>query len=284
MGAARNRGKLSDVARDLVLHLRELPPATVLYTDVDGTLLGPNGSLLSAPDGRPSARAALALVAARAAGVTVMPVSGRRQGLLAGDARLLGLRDYIAEAGTVVCRDGKVSFSWGEAPADLAGTPREAVRASGALAALLDAFPDDLRIYHPWDEGRVGEFLLHGLVDVAVADRLLAAAGAPWARLVDNGAAAGWPGRTVRAYHLLPRGTGKATAVAEDLAARRLPPTRAVAVGDSLEDATMAEVTATYVQVANGHAEVGGNTFQVPGTMGDGFADTVDAILAAHPR
>jgi len=269
---------------DLVRHLRDLPPVQLLYTDFDGTLLGPHGSLLLGPDERPSVRAAAALVAAREAGITVVPVSGRRHALLAGDARLLGLRDYVAEAGTVVCRSGEVSYVWGEAPSDLAGTPREAVRDSGALAALLGAFPDDLRLYHPWDEGRVGEYLLHGLVDVDVADRVLAGAGAPWARLVDNGAAHGWPGRTVRAYHLLPRGTGKAAAVAADLEARGLTADVALAVGDSLEDATMAAVVATYVQVANGHAELGGNALHVPGAMGDGFADAVAAALAAAAR
>ncbi|MBA2529358.1 MAG: HAD hydrolase family protein, partial [Euzebyales bacterium] len=73
-------------------HLRALPPARVVYTDLDGTLLGPGGSLLTGPDGRPSARAATALVRAAEAGLTVVPVSGRRRQQLVNDARLLGLR------------------------------------------------------------------------------------------------------------------------------------------------------------------------------------------------
>jgi hypothetical protein len=36
------------------------------------------------------------------------------------------------------------------------------------------------------------------------------------------------------------------------------------------------------VQVANGHGELSGNAFAVPGAMGDGFADAVAAILAAR--
>jgi hydroxymethylpyrimidine pyrophosphatase-like HAD family hydrolase len=91
----------------LVAHLRRLPPVAVLYTDFDGTLLGPGGSLLSAPDGSPSLRAARALVEAREAGITVVPVSGRRYLTLGGDARLLGLSDLIAEAGTVVPRGSR---------------------------------------------------------------------------------------------------------------------------------------------------------------------------------
>jgi len=268
----------------LLDHLRALPPVQVLYTDLDGTLLGPGGSLLTAPDGNPSLRTAAALVAAREAGVTVVPVSGRRHLTLAADARLMGLRDAIAEAGTVVIRDGEVSLVWGEAPTVEGETPREVLARSGALDALLSAFPDDLRVFLPWDEGRIGEFLLHGRVDVASANRVVAEAAAPWACLVDNGrASSAWDGREARAYHLLPRGTGKARAVAADLAARGVSPERAMAVGDSLEDLTMAAVVGSYVQVANGHGEVAGNAFTVPDAMGHGFADAVDALLTV-PR
>lgn len=267
---------------ELLAHLRARPPVAVVYTDFDGTLLGPRGALLTGPDGAPSVRAAAALVDARAAGITVVPVSGRREALLAGDARLLGLADYVAEAGTVVVRAGTRTLNWGEAPRDLAETPREAIRAAGALDAVLTAFADDLRLYHPWDDGRVGEFLLHGRVDLAQADAVIAAAGAPWARLVDNGATGGWRGRVVRAYHLLPRDTGKASAVAVDLRARGLSPDEALACGDSVEDQTMAAAVGTYVEVANGHGVPGGNAFRVNGAMGHGFADAIAAVLHAR--
>lgn len=267
---------------ELLAHLRARPPVAAVYTDFDGTLLGPRGSILTGPDGTPSLRAAAALVDARAAGITVVPVSGRREGLLAGDARLLGLADFVAEAGTVVVRGGTRTLNWGEAPQGLAETPREAIRAAGALDALLRTFADDLRLFHPWDDGRVGEFLLHGRVDVARADAVIAEAGAPWARLVDNGATGGWRGRVVRAYHLLPRGTGKASAVAVDLRARGLRPDRALACGDSVEDQTMAEAVGTYVEVANGHGVPGANTFRVAGAMGHGFADAVAAALSTR--
>lgn len=268
---------------ELVAHLRRLPAVRMIYTDFDGTLLGPDGSVLTAPDGTPSPRAAIALTDARAAGITVVPVSGRRSWTLAVDARMLGLADFIAEAGTVVTRAGEVSYVWGEAPPELGATPREALERAGAPGAVLGAFAGELRVFSPWDAGRVGEFLLHGRADVARADAVLAAAGVPWACLVDNGAAGGWPGRQVRAYHLLPRGTGKARAVRADLAARGLAPEQALAVGDSLEDLTMAADVGTYVQVANGHGVLGGNAFAVPGAMGAGFADAVDAALAAYP-
>lgn len=267
---------------ELVAHLRSLPPVELLYTDLDGTLVGAGGSLLSTAAGTPTARAAQALVAARQAGVTVVPVSGRRHAQLAWDCQLLGLADFVAETGTVICRGGEVRLWWGDAPQDLPGTPRDALRDTGALEALLDAFAGDLRVYEPYDEGRVGEYLLIGQVDVRAANDVLVESGAPWATLLDNGASTGWPGRVARAYHLLPRGTGKARAVAEDLRLRGLESEVAMACGDSMEDWTMAACVGTYVQVSNGHGALGGNAFGVSGAMTEGFADAVDALLTAR--
>jgi hypothetical protein len=253
----------------------------VLYTDLDGTLLAPHGSLLTGPDGRPSARAAGALVDAARAGLVVVPVSGRRRSQLQNDARLMGLRNCIAEAGGVIVRDGAVRYEWGACPRDLAPTPHDAMSAAGAVKALLDAFPEQLRHYEPWHLDREGGHLFHGLVDVAEANAVLADAGCGWAYLVDNGATGGWPGRRVRAYHLLPRGVGKAVAVADDLVARGLDRTEAAACGDSLEDLTMATAVATYLIVANGHGDIGEHVFRLPAAMGDGFADAVSALLSA---
>lgn len=267
---------------DLTAHLAGLPPVRVVYTDLDGTLLGPNGSLLTAPDGRPSVEAARALCAAAAAGVLVVPVSGRRRRQLETDARLMGLPDAIAEAGTVVLRGGAVHYEWGACPRDLAGNPHDALEAAGAVKALLEAFAGDLRPYAPWHTDREGSHLLHGLIEVERADAVLEGAGVGWAHVIDNGATGGWPGRTVRAYHLLPRGVGKQAAIAGDLRARGLDPRQAMAVGDSPQDRTMAASVGTYVQVAGGHA--GGapgaaHAFVVPADMGEGFAQAVDAAL-----
>lgn len=266
----------------LLAHLRALPPIRVVYTDLDGTLLGPEGSLLTGPDGSPSARAAEALVRAREAGVTVVPVSGRQRRQLEHDARLLGLSDCIAEAGTVVVRAGEATYEWGPVPRDLASNPHDAMVTSGAVDALLAHFAGRLRHYEPWHLDREGGHLFHGLVDVDEANAVLDEAGARWAWLVDNGDTGGWPGRQVRAYHLLPRGVGKATAVADDLAARGVPPEAAMAIGDSLEDLTMARSVGTFVIVHNGHGDIGDNVFRVEEAMGHGFATAVDAALGGQ--
>lgn len=208
-------------------------------------------------------------------------MSGRALPQLRNDARLMGLRDCIAEAGAVLLRSGQVRYEWGACPR-IAANPHDALIEAGAVAALLDGFAGDLRLFEPWHRGREGGHLFHGDVDTAQADALLAEAGYDWAHLKDNGATGGWEGRAVRAYHLLPRGVGKAPAVADDLAARGLDPACAAAVGDSLEDLTMAAHVGVFFLVANGHGETGGRVVRTPGAMGHGFADAVTAMLHAR--
>jgi phosphoglycolate phosphatase len=265
----------------LAEHLRSQRPLRVLYTDFDGTLLGPGGSLLTGPDGRPSARAAAALVRAAEAGVTVVPVSGRRRSQLAHDARLLGLTDLIAEAGCCIVRDGELSYEWGACPPGLAANPHDAMEAAGAVAALLDRFAGDLRHYEPWHLEREGSHLFHGRVEVGEANAVLGTIGCGWAQLIDNGDTAGWPGRQVRAYHLIPRGVGKGPAVADDLAARGLDRAQAAAIGDSEEDRTMADHVGTYFIVGNGHGAGGGDVFRLEESFGHGFAAAVALLLGA---
>lgn len=267
----------------LLAHLRAMPLVRVVYTDLDGTLLGRGGSLLADADGRPSLGGATALVAAGRAGMAVVAVSGRRAASLAQDARILGLDGAIAEVGTVVIREGLRHFTWGACPPSArTGTPREALAAAGADRVLLAAFPDDLRAYEPWDAGREGGFLMHGQIDTAGAEEALVRAGIGWATVLDNGRAGGWEGRDdVHAYHLVARGVGKAAALAEDLALRGLTAGQALAIGDSAEDQTMAAVVGTYVLVGNAHGTVGDNRFRVAGRNGDGVAEAVTAALDA---
>ena len=266
---------------DLGAALTGLPPISIVYTDLDGTLLGPGGSLLTAPDGTPSPRAAHALAAAAAHGVTVVAVSGRAMPQLRNDARLMGLNDCIAEAGAVILRNGQIRYEWGACPRS-AANPHDALLEAGAVDALLEGFAGDLRLFEPWHRGREGGHLFHGDVDTAQADALLAGAGCDWAHLKDNGATGGWDGRAVRAYHLLPRGVGKAPAVADDLAARGLDASCAAAVGDSLEDLTMAAHVGVFFLVANGHGATSGRIVRTPGAMGHGFADAIVALLRAR--
>jgi hypothetical protein len=145
--------------------------------------------------------------------------------------------------------------------------------------------------------------LLRGLVDLEEARERLRSAGYGWLDLQDNGtlpsAAGRFPGLEVpevHAYHLLPAGVDKRSAVGLDRSERGLEPRACIAVGDSPSDAAVApEVGAVFI-VANGAAAVeqaaGDGTDSEPAptnlyllerSHGGGFADAVLPFLPARP-
>jgi hydroxymethylpyrimidine pyrophosphatase-like HAD family hydrolase len=259
----------------------------VLFSDVDGTLVGQGGSLLADLDGGVSLAAAEALVAARRAGLEVVLVSGRTRAQLFEACRLLGLHDAIGELGTVLVRDGRAEVQWGQAPRDLGDTPAEALERSGALGTVLAKFAGRIEPHAPWHHGRQGTALLRGQVDAAEVDAVLRAEGFGWAHVEDNGRLRGayphlGPGAT-HTYHLLPVGVGKATTAAAYLAERGLAARRAAAVGDGPADLRIADAVGAMFLVANGAwaAELDATRRVVvtPSSAGAGFAEVVNALI-----
>ena len=133
------------------------------------------------------------------------------------------------------------------------------IEASGAPALLLERFA--LEYHAPWHEDRDVSHLFRGKVDAAEADALLEAEGHAALRLVDNGAiVAPMPGiARPHAYHLVPRASSKARAVAFHMRARGYAPEECIAVGDSQEDLGAAEAVGTFWLVANGAADTTGD-------------------------
>jgi hydroxymethylpyrimidine pyrophosphatase-like HAD family hydrolase len=264
----------------------------VLFSDVDGTLVGRGGSLLADLDGRPTLAAAEALLAAGRAGLEVVLVSGRTRAQLFEACRLLGLRDAIGELGAVLVLGREAELRWGACPRDLGATPAEALARSGALQALLDAFPGRLEPHTPWTEGRQGTALLRGRVEPAEADKALAAAGFGWATVRDNGRLrGGYPhlGGAVHAYHLAPAGVSKAAAAEAYLARRGLLASQAAAVGDSPADLEVGAATGAMFLVANGAWAAAGHRLQVPVVVtpspaGEGWAEVVRALSGRRAR
>ncbi|WP_249010902.1 HAD hydrolase family protein [Conexibacter sp. DBS9H8] len=235
-----------------------------LYVDLDGTLLGPGGSLLAAADGGVSLLGVRAVEACLRAGVEVVVVTGRRQASAFEDARLLGGRAYIFELGCGLVLDAELEWlTDGLEPSATAGSIYEQIEASGAPELLLDRYAGALQYHTPWSEGREVSHLLRGQVDVPEANALLAGAGHPHLRLVDNGVLAahgvnvdgsvlGLSVDRVHAYHLMPAGASKARAVARHMQNRGYAPADCIAVGDSREDMEMAAVVSRFWLVANG--------------------------------
>ncbi|TMK41282.1 MAG: HAD family phosphatase [Actinobacteria bacterium] len=226
-----------------------------LYVDLDGTLLGPNGSLLHDAEGRPSLLGARAMEACLRAGVEVVVVSGRRRAQTGEDARLLGQRCYVAEAGALLILDGEEHWLTGELrPGER--TIHQQIEDSGAPALLLERYPGRLEHHDPWHRDREVSHLFRGLVDADEADALLAQHSLGHLRLVDNGvvhrrsaALADLP--QVRGYHLVPAASSKAGAVAVHMRARGYARSEAIGVGDSREDLAVAAHVARFWVVAN---------------------------------
>lgn len=209
----------------------------VLYVDLDGTLLGPSGSILEGLEGTRTLDGVRALELCRDAGVEVVPMSGRTRRAVAEIARLLGLgTSYVCELGACVVVDGVPRWLTGDlAASEEDGGAHGAIERSGAPALLLERFAGRLEPHAPWDREREVSHLFRGRVDVAQADALLVEHGHGTLRLLDNGSAGAG-----RVYHLLPRSASKAAAVAHHRRARGRATGACAAVGDSLEDVGVA--------------------------------------------
>jgi hydroxymethylpyrimidine pyrophosphatase-like HAD family hydrolase len=218
-----------------------------LYVDLDATLLGSGGAVTRDGDGRFTLLGLRALEACHRADVMVVVMSGRPRAMLAGDVRLLGLGDYVFEAGAGFVLDGEVH--WLTEPDSNAR-----IVASGAAALLTERFGGRLEVD---PQHREATQLLRGNVDVAEAEALLEEHGHGALRLIDNGPsyhhsealAAALP--SVRAYHLSPRAVSKAAAVAAHARARGFAREDCMAVGDSREDLEVAEAVGALWLVAN---------------------------------
>lgn len=281
--------------------LKALSNVRVLYTDLDGTLVAPGGCVLADADGQPSTAVAEAIVDLNRAGLTVVPVSGRDCDQLFELTRLLGWRDFIAEAGAVLVsgdgRRGAATYNNGVwEPSVLQGrTPYEVIRDSGAVERLMEAFPGAIEPYSIPERPRESTHLLRGCIDADAARALLADIEPP-IELVDNGALRSRGSLTCEgtphAFHLVPAGVSKAQAIAADLAARGLTAEQAAAIGDAATDIEMADSVGVMVLVANAFESPGviaklaekprANVWRTAGSRGDGWAEFAEAWAKAH--
>lgn len=295
--------KTTPLLTESPLALAALSRVEVLYTDLDGTLLARGGALLSDADGQPSTVTAEAVVALRRAGVTVVPISGRTRVQLTELARLLGWTDFLAEMGCVHVRGAGptrvISYntgSWPEGMLAKGQTPYEAIRDSGALAALHSAFPGRVEYHTPWHHNREATHLLRGCLDCLDAQAVLDTLDLP-IDILDNGLVHP-PAHglacldPIHAYHLVPSGAGKAQALTLDLAARGLSRAQAAAIGDSATDLAMSEAVSVTALVANAfHSprliaalplHSAETVVRLEGERGEGWAQFAEAWLSTR--
>lgn len=294
---------MPDVPRiDELPDVRErLARARVLYTDLDGTLLGRGACLLKDGSGAPSLDAAVAVTRLNAAGLRVVITSGRNAKQLLEVSRLLGFDDFIAELGCVrrYREGGRKVYDTGDWPDGIlleGETPYDAIVRAGALDRLQERFPGLIEYHDPWHADREVTHVLRGNVPLADAQAVLDALPMP-VTLVDNGII--HPPRhtlvgveEVHAFHLVPTGVSKQRAVAADMAERGLTRDEAIAVGDSAADEGMADAVGLTVFVANGLEDpvllarardrAPGRLAATRGSFGTGWRELADAWLEAR--
>ena len=292
---ARQRDPLRDPrgqARRPTIIGSDMTELRVLYTDLDGTLLGPGGSLFSLPGGGTTLAAAEALARLHEAGVTLVPVSGRTHAQMQENARVLGARAYIAELGGLIVDrgDGRgaetVLRNYGAYSGEQ--TPFEAMASSGAAAQLLEHYAGALEPHTPWSSmPREATMLFRGYAPDG--PQVLQDAGYDWLDLLDNGVIPrpfeGLDVPEVHAYHLGPKGMSKSSGVAAHRASAGVAIEATAMVGDAPSDLAIAPEVGRVFIVANGRDAVGdaidgvGNAELTPRALGEGFADAVSTLL-----
>jgi predicted mannosyl-3-phosphoglycerate phosphatase (HAD superfamily) len=278
------------------------PPVRIVYSDLDGTMVGPGGCFFLTADRTLTITPAQALLDLHTAGVQLVLVSGRSREQLVEAAAVFGADGFIGEVGSVIGWDRGRRFEVlrGAMPAGLDGPPVQVLGELGIVDALMGRYPGHLEYHAPWHEGHLGDVMLRGLVDTVEVESWLAGQGLGWLRLRDNGVLPHDRGERLAAsarpphvYHLMPDGLSKGSAVAADLARRGLSPRDAVAIGDSLSDLDMAPTVRRMFIVANGHRHVHmagalaavGNVTRTVGALGLGWAEAVhDALGTAASR
>ncbi|TFV63074.1 UNVERIFIED_ORG: HAD family phosphatase [Bacillus sp. AZ43] len=271
--------------------------ARIVYTDLDGTMVGPRGSFWHTADRELTASPAAALLELHRARVPLVLVSGRTFEQVIEAARIFACDGAIAELGATVAWDagrgvhrirGRLPEEYGDR------TPMDVMAELGVVEELIAEHPGQLEWHAPWHATHDTDALLRGRVDPIAVDAWLAERGAGWLTLKDNGAIPATSRfgldddpRPPRVYHLMPRGISKGAAIAWDLERRGLAPADAVAIGDSVSDLDMAPAVGRLFITANG-ASVDGMTAMldaVPNVtvtdapMGEGWAQAVRESL-----
>ncbi|MFQ1003494.1 HAD family hydrolase [Modestobacter sp. SSW1-42] len=269
----------------------------IVYTDLDGTMVGPHGSFWTAAGGGWTSAAADALLQLHRSGVPLVLVSGRTATQLMETARVFAADGAIAELGSLVTWDGgtRSRLLTGALPEQYAGRePVDVLAELGVVEELMADHPGRVEWHAPWHATHSADALLRGRVDAAAVDAWLAERGWGWLTMNDNGEVPVTPDMTLadgalppHVYHLMPRGISKGEAIRWDLARRGLTAEDAVAVGDSVSDLEMAAAVGRLFITANGAAVRGmaeriaalANVSVTEAHMGEGWAQAVRASL-----
>jgi len=266
----------------------------VIYTDVDGTLLGPEGSFFLDAQRHYTLKPAQALVAALKRNIDIVMISGRHHRQLRENARVFGFKNYIAEMGTMIVYNlgEEIILNLGDFK-KTEETVFKTIEKLGVLDLLRQTYPRKLEDHLPWSKERECTPLFRGYVNVDEVNELLREKGFGSLVLVDNGII---PRKSetldipeMHAYHLVPRGIGKESGIRKDREIRKIPKEATIAIGDAVADLPFAQETGVYFMVKNGlrqnshlAEQILGreNIFVTENEMGLGWAEVVEWVLS----
>lgn len=279
-----NKEKIQEICKDL----------KVIYSDVDGTVVGPGGSLFATAEKEVTLHPARSIIKIIENNIDLVLVSGRSRRQLLADTRILGFKNCISELGCQVIHDlGKKLYKISDKiPVD--GSLHQSITDSGAPGLLLSKYKGKLEYHTPWSEGRECTHVFRGFINLEEAKKLLKDKGFKDLSMIDNGIIhrkgtlqADMP--EIHAYHLLPKTASKEAGIRKDIEVRKMTKNNAIAIGDALSDITMADDVAALFIVSNALTEHSPemaekiksyqNVFITSGQMGIGFAEIIYSLL-----
>ncbi len=273
-----------------------LSKVKVAYTDVDGTLMGPGGCFLLNAKREFTLGPVKTLITSIKEGIDIMLVSGRTSQQLLEVARLLGLKNYIAELGleTIYNQGEEVRSNLGFFKGKT-NNLLDFINELGVVDFLFTRYPNQLELHTPWALDRKNTPLLRGLVNLEEVNELLRER-FPGLIMVDNGVIPReYPDlkvAQVRAYHIMPLGVTKEGAVEQDMFTRGFRREETIAIGDSEADLPFAEKVGAFFLVRNGlyaSPQIIGalgkyeNIFITDGYLNEGWAEVLNVIIT-HNR
>lgn len=289
--------------------LRErLARVRYVFTDLDGTMMGPNSTVLANASGEPSLDFVQTLIDLKQAGVAVVPTSGRNRAMMREDTRLLGLNAFISEMGGIVMTDLSHD-TWEYFTAEMEYdpscglTPHEVIEQTGLCEAFITRYPgmleyhNDMSASYKHREVTIG---LRGEIPDEEAIALLDASGMAldWA---DNGFLNYISAPTTlelpegvrgRAFNVMPKGLNKGRGIERFCEIMGIPREETLGIGDAASDFLMADYTGSFIMVENGLKDPGAeeflasheNALVAPGRTVDAWVAGMRSLLAAMGR
>lgn len=276
-----------------------------VFTDLDGTMLATGSHVLADAQGVPSLACVQTLLELRAAGVEVIPCSGRNRAMLHEDARILSFNAYIGEMGGLLMLNHSKN-DWCYFTADMEYdpacglTPHQIIERTGVCDKIIERYPGLLEYHNDMQQGykyREVTVGMRGEVPDEEARAMLDATdlNLDWGY---NGylphvslpttlqLPEGTPGR---AFNVSPAGLNKGRAVARFCELRGIDPAETLAIGDASSDFLMADAVDTFFLVENGLGAVGAQEFLnthehayvTQGRIVDGWVSSMRTLLAA---